>query len=163
MNISQIMQRKLITLDMDDTLANAKKLFEQHNMHHILINNKSTLAGVITDRDLWQNLSPTVGTRNETPQDSFILNKKVHLIMVRDLITATEDVSLTDAILLFHDHKISCLPIVNKNQQAVGIITWRDIIKVIAVQYRRKNNDHIPMQSDNKNEFNTDNQDNIDK
>ena len=163
MKINQVMQRDLITLDMDDTLASAKKLFEQHNMHHILIKNKSILAGVITDRDLWQNLSPTVGTRKETPQDSFVMNKKVHLIMARDLITATEDVSLTDAILLFHDHKISCLPIVNKNQQAVGIITWRDIIKVIAVQYRRKNNDDIPMQSNNKNEFNTDNQDNIDK
>tara|TARA_R110000744_G_scaffold99790_2_gene192496 strand:+ start:2355 stop:2849 length:495 start_codon:yes stop_codon:yes gene_type:complete len=162
MKISQMMQRKLITLDMDDTLANAKKLFEQHNMHHILINNKSTLAGVITDRDLWQNLSPTVGTRNETPQDSFILNKKVHLIMARDLITATEEVSLTDAILLFHDNKISCLPVVNENQQAVGIITWRDIIKVIAVQYRRKTNDNLTTHSDSQKVINTDNHDDID-
>jgi len=138
MKINQVMQRDLITLDMDDTLASAKKLFEQHNMHHILIKNKSILAGVITDRDLWQNLSPTVGTRKETPQDSFVMNKKVHLIMARDLITATEEISLTEAILLFHDHKISCLPVVDESQQAIGMITWRDIIKVIAVQSRQK-------------------------
>ena len=132
------MQRDLITLDMDNTLDDARKLFETHSMHHILIKNESTLAGVITDRDLWQNLSPTVGTRNETPQDSFSMNKKVHLIMSRQLVTATEETSLTEAVLLFHDHKISCLPIIDEKQKVLGIVTWRDIIKLIAIQYRQK-------------------------
>jgi len=143
MKISQIMQRDLITLDMDDSLANAKILFEEHDLHHILITDQGQLAGIITDRDLWQNLSPTVGTRKETPQDSFILNKKVHLIMARDLITATEEVNLTEAVLLFYDHKISCLPVIDAKQRAIGIITWRDIIKVIAVQYRRKSQENV--------------------
>lgn len=138
MKISQIMQRDLITLDMDNTLAHAKALFEKHDMHHILITDQGQLAGLITDRDLWQNLSTTVGTRNETPQDSFIINKKVHLIMARDLITATEEITLTEAILLFYDHNISSLPIVDAKKHPVGIITWRDIIKVLAVQSRRK-------------------------
>ncbi|MFT5635131.1 MAG: acetoin utilization protein AcuB [Cognaticolwellia sp.] len=150
MKTSEIMCRDLITLDMDDTLANAKKLFEQHNVHHILIKDQATLAGIITNRDLWKNLSTTVGTRKETPQDSFILNKKVHLIMARDPITATEEVSLTQAVLLFHDHKISCLPILDKNQCPIGIITWRDIIKVIAVQYRRKTNDNLTTHNDSQ-------------
>lgn len=139
MNISQVMRRKLITLDMDDTLANAKNLFESHNIHHLLIKDNDVLTGIITDRDLWQHLSPTVGTRKETSQDSLILNKKVHLIMERDLVTATKDISLTDAILLFHDKKISCLPVVNDNNTAIGIITWRDIIQILAQQHRRKN------------------------
>ena len=81
MAISQIMRRNLITLDMDDTLSDAKGLFEHHDMHHILITEEGKLTGVITDRDLLQHLSPTIGTRKETPQDTFILNKKVHLIM----------------------------------------------------------------------------------
>ena len=138
MKISQMMQRNLITLDMDNTLAHAKALFAKHDMHHILITDQGQLAGVITDRDLWQNLSTTVGTRNETPQDSFIINKKVHLIMTRDLITATEEASLTEAILLFYDHNISSLPVVDAKQRPIGIITWRDIIKVLALQSRRK-------------------------
>ena len=138
MAISQIMRRNLITLDLDNTLESAKDLFELHNIHHILIKDEATLAGIITDSDLWQNLSPTVGTRNETSQDSFILNKKVHLIMARDLITATEDLAINEAVLLFYDHNISCLPIVDEKNQPIGIVTWRDIIKVLALQYRRK-------------------------
>ena len=138
MAISQIMRRNLITLDLDNTLESAKDLFELHNIHHILIKDEATLAGVITDSDLWKNLSPTVGTRNETSQDSFILNKKVHLIMARDLITATEDLAINEAVLLFYDHNISCLPIVDEKNQPIGIVTWRDIIKLIAIQYRQK-------------------------
>lgn len=138
MKISQIMQRNLITLDMDNTLAHAKVLFAKHDVHHILITDQGQLAGVITDRDLWQNLSTTVGTRNETPQDSFIINKKVHLIMARNLITVTEEATLTEAIGLFYDHHISSLPVVDTKKQPIGIITWRDIIKVLALQSRRK-------------------------
>ncbi|MGB1263272.1 MAG: CBS domain-containing protein [Cognaticolwellia sp.] len=140
MAISQIMSRNLITLDMDDTLADAKDIFERYEMHHILIIEQEKLVGVLSDRDLLQHLSPTIGTRKETPQDSFILNKKIHLIMSRHLITASEDITLNEAVLLFYDNKISCIPVINEKNFPVGIITWRDIIKVIAVQYRRKTN-----------------------
>lgn len=139
MAISQIMRRNLITLDMDDTLSDAKGLFEHHDMHHILITEEGKLTGVITDRDLLQHLSPTIGTRKETPQDTFILNKKVHLIMSRDIIKASADITLNEAVLIFYDHQISCIPVVDEKNHPIGIITWRDIIKVIAVQYRKKN------------------------
>jgi len=138
MKVKQIMCRDLVTLAMDDTLSDAKTLFELHDLHHILIKDQAKIVGIITDRDLWQNLSPTVGTRKETPQDGFILNKKIHLIMARNVITATAEVSLNEAILLFYDHNISCLPVVDENQSPIGIVTWRDIIKIIAQQYRRK-------------------------
>lgn len=138
MAISQIMRRNLITLDMDDTLGDAKGLFDHHDMHHILITDEGKLTGVITDRDLLQHLSPTIGTRKETPQDGFILNKKVHLIMSREVISANEEITLNQAVLMFYDHQISCIPILDEEKRPVGIITWRDIIKVIAVQYRKK-------------------------
>ncbi len=142
MEISQIMRRNLITLDMDDTLGDAKGLFDHHDMHHILITDGGMLTGVITDRDLLQHLSPTIGTRKETPQDGFILNKKVHLIMSRDVITANDEVTLIDAALMFYDHKISCIPVIDEKKKPIGIITWRDIIKIIAVQYRKKSQVH---------------------
>jgi len=138
MAVSQIMRRNLITLDMDDTLADAKGLFEHHDMHHILITDNGKLTGVMTDGDLLQHLSPTIGTRKETPQDGFILNKKVHLIMSRDVIKASADITLNEAVLIFYDHQISCIPVVDEDNRPVGITTWRDIIKVIAVQYRKK-------------------------
>jgi acetoin utilization protein AcuB len=138
MSLSKIMSKQLITLELDDNLGKAKAIFDQHKIHHILILNEKELVGVITDRDIYKHLSPTVGTKNETPRDFSMLHRKLHLIMNRDITTANENITLNEAVLLFHDNHISCLPIVNDKMQPLGIISWRDILKVIALQYRHK-------------------------
>ena len=140
MSLSSFMIREIITLEIDDNLSKAKQVFDKNNIHHILIKNGKELAGIITDRDLYKHLSPNVGTKKETPKDTILLSKKIHLIMRRNLITASENITLNEAVLLFYDNKISCIPVINEKHFPVGIITWRDIIKVIAVQYRRKTN-----------------------
>lgn len=138
MSLSSFMIREIITLEIDDNLSKAKQVFDKNNIHHILIKNGKELAGIITDRDLYKHLSPNVGTKKETPKDTILLSKKIHLIMSRELVTANENTTLNQAVLLFHDHHISCLPIVDENFHPVGIISWRDIIKIIAIQYRMK-------------------------
>jgi acetoin utilization protein AcuB len=132
------MSKNLITLEMDDDLGKAKAIFDQHKIHHILIINDNELVGVVTDRDIYKHLSPTIGTKNETPRDNSMLQKKLHLIMNRNLTTTNEESSLNEAVLLFYDNHISCLPVVNEMMQPIGIISWRDILKVIALQYRHK-------------------------
>lgn len=139
MSLADVMTRSIIALELDDDLSKAKQLFEQHNIHHIFINSEDgTLAGIINDRDLYKHLSPTVGTKNESPRDTSLLSKKIHQIMSRDLITAPPNISLNEAVLLFHRHHISCLPVMDDDFKAIGVITWRDIIKLVANQYKVK-------------------------
>lgn len=138
MSVEAIMSRDLITLDLDDELAKAKRIFDETNIHHILITDKHKLVGIMTDRDLHKHLSPSVGTCRETTKDALLLNKRVHLIMSRKLVTAAPSISLNEAVLLFHDNHISCLPIVNENLTPIGILSWRDIIKIAANSYRYK-------------------------
>ncbi|QBG37490.1 CBS domain-containing protein [Litorilituus sediminis] len=139
MKIESLMSTKLVTLHLDDDLSKAKDVFNTHNIHHILIlDDDNKLAGVITDRDLFKHLSPTVGTSKESPKDISLMQRKMHQIMSRELISAKKEQSLNEAVLLFHDNHISCLPVTNEQGKAIGIITWRDILKVIALQYRKK-------------------------
>jgi acetoin utilization protein AcuB len=126
---------------MDDDLGKAKAIFDLHKIHHILVLNDKELVGVITDRDIYKHLSPTIGTKKETARDHSSLSKKLHLVMNRNLTTTSEDASLNEAVLLFHDNHISCLPVVNDKMEPLGIISWRDILKVIALQYRHKLSD----------------------
>ena len=132
------MSRDLITLELDDDLSKAKAIFDTTNIHHILITDSGTLVGIITDRDVYKHLSPTIGTSKETPKDTFLLQKKIHLIMSRKLITVKEETTLNESVVLFHDKHISCLPVVNDKDHPIGIITWRDILKVIALRYKRE-------------------------
>lgn len=138
MAVDKIMSTKVITLALDDDLGKAKEVFEKRNIHHIVINDGEKIAGVVTDRDLFKHLSPNIGTKKETPKDTSLLQKKLHLIMSRNLVTAQASISINQAVLLFYDNHISCLPIVDDFGRPIGIITWRDIIKVLAKQYRDK-------------------------
>ncbi len=139
MKIENLMAKELITLSMDASLSKAKQVFENHKIHHLLVvDDEDLLAGVITDRDLYKHLSPTVGTSQESHRDITLLQKKLHQIMARNLITVQAQHSLSEAVLLLYDNHISCLPVVDKNDKPIGIITWRDILKVLALQYRKK-------------------------
>lgn len=139
MKIENLMITALITLPMDSTLSKAKEAFDSNEIHHLLItDDDGLLAGVITDRDLYKHLSPTVSTRQETHRDTALMQKKLHQIMSRNLVTANKEQSLNEAVVLFHDNHISCLPIIDKQDKPIGIITWRDIIKVLALQYKKK-------------------------
>jgi acetoin utilization protein AcuB len=139
MKIEILMNTDLLSLSMDSTLIKAKELFEQNKVHHLIVtDDDGLLAGIITDRDLYKHLSPTVGTSQETHRDTTLMQKRLHQIMERNLITTQPHHSLNEAVVLLHDNHVSCLPVVNKKNKPIGIITWRDIIKVLALQYKKK-------------------------
>ena len=139
MGLDAYMSKKLVTVYLDDDLKKVKEKFDEHNLHHLLVvDEEGVLFGVINDRDLFKHLSPTAGTLKETHKDVTLLNKKSHQIMNRALVTTTVKSSITEAVLTFYDQQVSCLPIIDDLNKPIGIITWRDIIKILALQYRHK-------------------------
>lgn len=139
MKIENIMNKKILTLSMDSPLSKAKELFENNKFHHLIIlDDEGILIGVITDRDLYKNLSPTIGTSQETHKDTALMQKKIHQIMKRNLITARSQQTLSEAAALLYEHHVSCLPIINEQHKPIGIVTWRDLLKVWALKYKKR-------------------------
>ena len=131
MRISQIMSREVVTIGMDDSLDKAKKIFEQTKFHHLLVVENSLLVGIISDRDLLKAVSPNLGTEAATTKDLATLNKRAHQIMTRKPIALNESALVKDAVVVFNQNKISCIPIVDKASKPVGILSWRDIMREI--------------------------------
>lgn len=130
MALEKIMSSPVVSVGMDDRLAQVKEIFDHTNFHHLLVVEKKQLQGVLSDRDLLKAISPNVGTISETQKDLATLNKKVHQIMTRQPITLGPQDTVYQAIHIFNQHKISCIPIVS-GQQPVGIVSWRDILRSI--------------------------------
>ena len=72
------MTKKVVTVEMDDSLRLVKEIFDNVSFHHLLVVDGGKLYGVISDRDLLKNLSPNIGTVAETSRDLAALNKKAH-------------------------------------------------------------------------------------
>lgn len=52
-------------------------------------------------------------------------------VMQEKLVTVTPDATLTEAIHLLMKHRISGLPVVDANQHLVGIVTEKDMLRLL--------------------------------
>jgi acetoin utilization protein AcuB len=129
MIVNKIMTTEVITIGMDDTLAQIQKLFEKHKFHHLLIVEDEELIGIISDRDVLKEISPFVNTISEDTRSRETLKKKAHQIMTRKPITAEPDTLVDDAANIMLKKNISCLPVVSPSGNIQGILSWKDILK----------------------------------
>ena len=130
MKLGEIMTRRVVTVELDDSLATVKQIFDSLRFHHLLvIGSDKKLCGVISDRDLLRAISPYAGTVSENARDLATLKKRAHQIMTRSPVTLSPDASVAEAIQLFLGHRVSCIPIVDEGFRAVGIVSWRDILR----------------------------------
>ena len=106
-----------ITLDKDKDVAFAKSIMKKFKIGGIPVTNvEGELIGIVTNRDL----------RFEKNEE-----RKIYEVMTtKNLITAKEGTSLKQAEKILQEHKIEKLPVVNSNNKLIGLITFRDIIKV---------------------------------
>jgi len=129
MNVGSIMTRRVVTVELDDTLETIREIFNNVKFHHLLVVGNQGLVGVISDRDLLKALSPFVGMLDEHPRDLAIFNKRAHQIMSRDLITVDKDTSIEAAASLLLSEDVSCLPVTSPGGTIEGIVTWKDMFK----------------------------------
>jgi acetoin utilization protein AcuB len=129
MNTRQVMTRKIVTIEMDDSVRRVRDLFEECGFHHVLVLEKGRLVGVISDRDLLRTVSPFIDTLAERSQDLATLNRPVHRIMTRNPVTVSPEMKVEDAARVMLEQGVSCLPVVTGDGRVVGIVTSRDLLR----------------------------------
>jgi acetoin utilization protein AcuB len=132
MLVKEYMTTKLVTVEMDDSLATVREIFQNTGFHHLLVVERGELVGLLSDRDLLRHLSPYVGTNAETQRDSATLHKHVHQIMTRKPITLSPESELAEVLEKFRQKDVTCLPVIDvRSNKVVGIVTWRDMLKLM--------------------------------
>ncbi|MFN4122297.1 MAG: IMP dehydrogenase [Flavobacteriales bacterium] len=104
-----------VTLSENALVADALNLMKEHKIGGIPVTDANKkLVGIITNRDL----------RFEKRMD-----KPIREVMTSEGLITTEETNLEKAEAILQDFKIEKLPVVDKNYQLVGLITYKDIIK----------------------------------
>ena len=104
-----------ITLTLSATVGDAFALMRENKIGGIpIVDEDVKLLGIVTNRDL----------RFEKD-----MNLSISLIMTSDKLITTELNDLENAESILKENKIEKLPIVNSENQLVGLITFKDIIK----------------------------------
>lgn len=131
-SLASVMTTRVVSVEIDDQLEVVKQIFDSVKFHHLLVlDSAKKLAGVISDRDLLRALSPYIGTASENARDIATLKKRVHQIMTRRPVTLPPEATVADALQVFLEHRVSCIPVVGPELRAVGILSWRDVLKAL--------------------------------
>lgn len=106
-----------ITLKEDAVVKDALALMKENKIGGIpVVDNDNNLRGIVTNRDL----------RFEKRH-----NRPIKEVMTSEnIVTADDGTDLVTAEEILQEHKIEKLPVVNKANKLIGLITYRDIIKV---------------------------------
>ncbi len=131
MTLDKIMSFPVVTVELDDNLKVVKGIFDSARFNHVLVVEHNKLIGIISDRDVYRVISPTFGTPLETHKDVQAMNRLVHTFMTRKPLTLRKTNNMFDAVDLFLSQNISCIPIVNSENQVEGIVTKKDILKLL--------------------------------
>jgi CBS domain-containing protein len=127
--VSDFMTRKVKVITENETMRQACKLMYQHNIGSIIIikndddtTKKEIPAGILTERDIARMIGFSAKFYPDTP---------VSEVMNKPLITVSPNTSVKDAVALMEQRDIRRLPVVNDEQQMIGIITAKDILKAV--------------------------------
>ncbi len=106
-----------VTIKADAKVKDALGLMAEYRIGGIpVVNDEKVLVGIVTNRDL----------RFEKNQFREVSEVMTH----ENLITTTEFTDFEQAAATLQKHKIEKLPVVNENYHLVGLITYKDIIKI---------------------------------
>lgn len=105
-----------ITVEKEKTVADVLEMMSTYKIGGIpVVDKEGYLVGIVTNRDL----------RFEKRYDKLISE-----VMTKDnLVTTNESTDLEKAADILQMHKIEKLPVVDKNNKLIGLVTYKDITK----------------------------------
>jgi IMP dehydrogenase len=114
-----------VTLPITATVKDANDSMREHSIGGIpIVDDFKKLIGIVTNRDL------RFEQKNDRPIKEVMTTK--------NLVTVSEGTSLKEAEVILQKHKIEKLPVTNKNNELVGLITFRDITKLTQKPFANK-------------------------
>ena len=105
-----------VTIQRGKTVGDALAIMSEYHIGGIpVVDEENRLVGIVTNRDLRFELDH---------------NKTIDMVMTKDhLVTTTQQTDLAGAARILQENKIEKLPVVDRDNHLVGLITYKDITK----------------------------------
>jgi len=127
MRVSKYMTQKLIVATSEMSVKQAFLTMRTHRVRHLPVVDGDTLVGLISDRDLrrprWAENIDDWTSYYQVSDD----------ITVKDVMTSHPEVvhtydSILKAVAIFRERRYGALPVLDKDQDLVGILSAQDLL-----------------------------------
>ncbi len=136
--VKEWMSTPPVTIDIEAALPEACKIIREKQIRRLPVMKDNRLVGIVTRGDL-RGAEPSDATTLNVWELNYLLAKlKIKEIMTPDPITIRDDATIEEAAQLMIDYKVSGLPVLNAQDELVGIITESDIFRLVVQHWRQK-------------------------
>jgi len=122
MLVNDYMSVAPVTIAEDADYQSAFEIMEGHNLHHLpVVDAKGLVIGILTRRDL------QLAARHfhEAPVE-------VSEVMHTPVVAISPSAGLATAAKRMTQHRIGCLPVLDRRKQVVGMLTETDLFRALA-------------------------------
>jgi acetoin utilization protein AcuB len=133
MRVEDIMTTKVFTVDQHDLIDRVFFLIHYEKIRHLPVVEKGKVIGIVSDRDLYKVLGPKTNSNViEGNSELHVVTKKVQNIMHRGVLTIHPDSYVSEAATIMANNRIGALPVVDKDNKLLGILSAIDILRVFS-------------------------------
>ncbi|MGD2205696.1 MAG: CBS domain-containing protein [Anaerolineae bacterium] len=132
MLVKEVMTPHPVTIESDISVTKAQRLMKEDNIRHlpVMLANKG-LVGLIT-RDALNRALPSELSSLSIWEINYQLSRiKARDVMIKKVISVTEEVTVEEAARIMIDKKIGCLPVI-RDKDLVGIVTDIDLMEALS-------------------------------
>lgn len=134
MFVRQVMTPDPVTVRAGATVKTALRLLDDNDISSLpVVDDKGHICGVVSEADLIHDLVGPDQRLHEIPVgEPSPRNEYVDEVMTAHAITVRPDTDLAVAVDLVTSIGIKCLPVVDTDDRVVGVVSRRDVVRVLA-------------------------------
>jgi len=133
MLVKDFMVENPLTVAPGILVVDAQKIMDREHIRCLpVVDKRDRLLGLITRHTL-RKAQPSPATALSRQEIGYLLSKlKVEDIMVKEPITCSPEERLDEAALIMERNRIGHLPVVDRDNRLLGIITQKDLLRALA-------------------------------
>ena len=128
MLVKSRMSKYPLTIGPEESLSDTHRYMDEQKVRHLPVVADDKMLGLIAEDDLLKAEPSSATSLSVWEIHNLLMDVKVKSVMVKKVISTTEDTPIEEAAHLMLDNKIGCLPVL-RDDKLVGIITESDIFR----------------------------------
>lgn len=127
--VADYMTRDVMTVTEDQPIENLLTTLNALQFRHLPVTDEGKVVGLLTERDLLRVSASTLLPHSQA-QDHFLGQRfVVRDVMNQNVQSIAPTVALFDAARKLYRERLGCLPVVNEQNQLLGILTTSDCLR----------------------------------